>query len=118
MVELTTLLYSGISLQRSLVFQSTRLSRLIFSQYSGCKIIFFDAGVYIVSDTITIPAGTQMVGEAWTVLAGKGSNFQDQKNPRIVFKVGDQGSRGVTEITDIVFTTIGRGMSDQHTSSS
>lgn len=41
---------------------------------SGCKFSFdHDAGVYVV---VTIPAGssgTQMVGKAWTVLAGKGA---------------------------------------------
>ncbi|KAF8960770.1 pectate lyase superfamily protein-domain-containing protein [Flammula alnicola] len=44
----------------------------IFNKYSGCNIIFFDAGTYVVTNTVTIPAGTQMVGEAWTVLAGRG----------------------------------------------
>ncbi|KAF9531445.1 exo-beta-1,3-glucanase [Crepidotus variabilis] len=79
----------------------------IFDKYSGCKIIFFDAGTYVVTDTVTIPAGTQMVGEVWTTLVGKGANFQDQNNPRVVFKVGDSGSQGVTEISDFVFSTIG-----------
>ncbi|KAF8178908.1 exo-beta-1,3-glucanase [Pholiota molesta] len=79
----------------------------ILNKYAGCKIIFFDAGVYVVTSTITIPAGTQIVGEAWTVLAGKGSAFQNQNSPTAVFRVGDTGSQGVTEITDIVFTTVG-----------
>ena len=49
-------------------------------QWSGCKIIFFDAGVYLVSDTITIPAGAQVVGEAWSTILGGGTNFQDYNN--------------------------------------
>ncbi|KZT29030.1 glycoside hydrolase family 55 protein [Neolentinus lepideus HHB14362 ss-1] len=40
----------------------------IFATYAACKIIFFDAGVYVVTSTIPIPAGTQIVGEAWTVI--------------------------------------------------
>ncbi|KDR79424.1 hypothetical protein GALMADRAFT_223633 [Galerina marginata CBS 339.88] len=79
----------------------------IFNKFAGCKIIFFDAGTYVVSNTVTIPAGTQMVGEAWTVLAGKGSAFQDQNNPKPVFQAGAAGSQGILEITDILFTTIG-----------
>ncbi|KJA18280.1 glycoside hydrolase family 55 protein [Hypholoma sublateritium FD-334 SS-4] len=79
----------------------------ILNTYSGCKIIFFDAGIYVVSSTITIPAGTQMVGEAWTVLAAKGAAFQNQNSPSAVFKVGATGSQGILEITDILFTTIG-----------
>ena len=78
-------------------------------QWSGCKIIFFDAGTYLVSDTITIPAGTQVVGEAWSVIMGTGSQFTDYNNPRVVVKVGDTGSTGNVEITDMIFTTRGPG---------
>lgn len=78
-----------------------------FDQYAGCKIIFFDAGTYIVTDTITIPAGTQVVGEAWSVIMGSGNNFFDFNNPRVVVKVGETGSSGVVEITDMIFTTRG-----------
>ena len=76
-------------------------------QYAGCKIIFFDAGVYVVTDTIEIPAGTQVVGEAWSVIAGTGNSFGDYANPKVVVRVGDPGSTGVTEITDMIFTTHG-----------
>jgi len=76
-------------------------------QYASCKIIFFDAGTYIVSSTITIPAGARIVGEAWSVMAGKGKAFQDQNNPQVVVRVGEKGSQGVTEITDIIFSTVG-----------
>ncbi|KAF9531446.1 exo-beta-1,3-glucanase [Crepidotus variabilis] len=89
------------------ISDDTAVLKDIFAKYSGCKIIFFDAGTYVVTDTVTIPAGTQMVGEVWTTLAGKGVNFQDQNNPRVVFQVGDPGSQGVTEISDFVFSTIG-----------
>ncbi|PPQ70366.1 hypothetical protein CVT24_013141 [Panaeolus cyanescens] len=89
------------------VSDDTAVLKDIFAKYSGCKIIFFDAGQYVVTDTVTIPAGTQMVGEAWTVLLGKGSNFQNQNSPRPVFRIGDTGSQGIVEITDIVFSTVG-----------
>lgn len=79
----------------------------VFNQYAGCMIIFFDAGVYYVTDTITIPAGTQIVGEAWSVILGGGSNFQSQTNPRAVVQAGSAGSQGVLEISDIVFSTAG-----------
>ena len=49
-------------------------------QWSGCKIIFFDAGDYIVTNTITIPAGTQIVGEAWATILGAGNQFTDYNN--------------------------------------
>ncbi|KAG6903171.1 hypothetical protein C0995_002714 [Termitomyces sp. Mi166 len=85
----------------------TAALKAIFAQYAGCKIIFFDAGTYIVTSTLTIPAGTQIVGEAWSVIAGSGSAFQDQANPQVVVRAGDPNSQGVLEISDILFTTVG-----------
>jgi hypothetical protein len=78
-----------------------------FTQFAGCKIIFFDAGTYVVTSTIQIPAGTQIVGEAWSVIAGKGAAFQNINSPVPVVQVGAAGSSGVVEISDIIFSTIG-----------
>ncbi|KAJ7470266.1 exo-beta-1,3-glucanase [Mycena latifolia] len=85
----------------------TAALKAIFAAYAGCKIIFFDAGTYVVTSTITIPAGTQIVGEAWSVIAGKGAAFQDMNNPQVVVQVGAPGSSGLVEITDVIFSTIG-----------
>ncbi|KAG9310495.1 glycoside hydrolase family 55 protein [Chiua virens] len=79
----------------------------IFDKYAGCKIIFFDAGVYNVSDTITIPAGTQIVGEAWSVISAGGYRFQSQSNPRPAIRAGIPGSMGIMEISDLLLTTSG-----------
>ena len=59
------------------------------------------------TDTVFIPAGTRMVGEAWTVLSGKGSKFQRQRDPQVVFQVGKPGDVGIVEISDIIFSTVG-----------
>lgn len=83
-------------------------------KYAGCKIIFFDAGTYIVTSTLTIPAGTQLVGEAWSVIAGSGSAFQDQANPQVVVRAGDTNSQGILEISDIIFATVGPSMLVTH----
>ncbi|KAL5490259.1 hypothetical protein ACEPAI_5092 [Sanghuangporus weigelae] len=85
----------------------TQAIKNAFAQYSGCKIIFFDHGTYVVTSTITIPAGTQIVGEAWSVIMGAGSAFDDMNNPQPVIRVGDTNSQGVLEITDMVFATRG-----------
>ncbi|KAF7359324.1 hypothetical protein MSAN_01274800 [Mycena sanguinolenta] len=85
----------------------TEAIKSIFSQYGTSNIIFFDAGTYIVTSTITIPAGARVVGEAWSVISGKGPAFQDQNNPQVVVRVGEPGSRGIVEITDIIFSTVG-----------
>ncbi|KAJ7184278.1 exo-beta-1,3-glucanase [Mycena filopes] len=85
----------------------TAALQAIFDAYAGCKIIFFDAGTYVVTSTLKVPAGAQVVGEAWSVIAGKGSAFQDVANPKAVVQVGAAGSSGIVEITDIIFSTIG-----------
>lgn len=43
------------------------------------KIIFADAGIYVLTDTVIIPAGTRIVGEAWTQFAAHGTRFQDAR---------------------------------------
>lgn len=63
----------------------------------------------MVRKTITIPPGARIVGEAWSVIAGEGPAFQDMHNPRVVVRVGNKGSRGIIQISDILFTTIGPG---------
>ena len=85
----------------------TEAIQTILNAYAGCKIIFFDAGTYIVTSTITIPAGTQIVGEVWSTIMGSGSFFQDYNNPEVVVRVGEAGSEGVVEITDMIFTARG-----------
>lgn len=79
----------------------------VLNQYAGCKIIFFDAGTYYVTNTISIPAGTQIVGEAWSVILAGGSGFQNQNSPKVVAQAGIAGSTGVMEISDMIFSTVG-----------
>ncbi|KAJ7837014.1 exo-beta-1,3-glucanase [Mycena olivaceomarginata] len=74
----------------------TAALKAIFAAYAGCKIIFFDAGTYVVTSTLQIPAGTRI-----------GAAFQDVTNPQVVVQVGASGSSGLVEITDIIFSTIG-----------
>ncbi|KAI9065088.1 glycoside hydrolase family 55 protein [Trametes sanguinea] len=85
----------------------TAALQAVFDKFSGCKIIFVDAGTYLISNTLTIPAGTQVVGEAWSVIMGGGSAFQDQNNPTAMVRVGNPGDEGIVEISDIIFATRG-----------
>ncbi|KAG8878499.1 hypothetical protein FRB98_006108 [Tulasnella sp. 332] len=70
----------------------------------GCKILFFDSGTYMVTDTILVPTGSIVVGEVWTLIIGDGANFADQNNPRAVIQVGAPGDKGLVEISDMVFS--------------
>lgn len=50
-----------------------------------------------------------MVGEAWSVIIGGGPAFADKSNPTVMVRVGEPGSEGIMEITDILFVTRGPG---------
>jgi len=68
------------------------------------RVVYFPHGVYKVSKTVNIPAGTRMVGEAWAQIMGYGPRFRDISNPQVVVSVGAPGSSGIMEISDMVFT--------------
>ncbi|KAI6137119.1 pectate lyase superfamily protein-domain-containing protein [Pisolithus sp. B1] len=92
------------------VTDDTAALQQVFDEYAGCKLIFVDAGTYYITDTLIIPAGSQVAGEAWSVIMGGGSNFQDESNPKAVVQAGEACSSnilGINGITDIVFTTRG-----------
>lgn len=89
------------------VTDDTAALKAVFAQYAGCKVIFFDAGTYVITSTLTIPAGSQVIGEAWSTIMGAGTAFSNPASPQVVVRVGDVGSSGVTEISDILFTTRG-----------
>lgn len=71
--------------------------------------VYLPHGTYIISDTLQIPSGTRLVGEAWSVIAGSGPLFSDPLCPNVVVRVGEKGSLGTVEISDIIFTTLGPG---------
>ncbi|KAK0442864.1 exo-beta-1,3-glucanase [Armillaria borealis] len=81
----------------------TRAIQSVLNKHSDNKVIFFDAGVYVITTTLTIPAGCRLVGEALSEISGKGDYFKDVKNPKVMVRVGEPGSRGSVEITDIIF---------------
>jgi hypothetical protein len=70
-------------------------------------IVYFPAGSYIITDTITIPPGIKIVGECWAQLVATGPNFGDADNPRPFIRVGRPGDQGSVEISDMLFTTKG-----------
>ncbi|KAF9262846.1 exo-beta-1,3-glucanase [Marasmius fiardii PR-910] len=85
----------------------TAALQAIFDEFAGCKIIFFDAGTYIVKSTLTIPADSHIVGETWTTIAGRGHEFQNMDKPKPVIRVGEPDCQGIVEISDMIFTAIG-----------
>lgn len=69
---------------------------------------YLDAGFYIVTDTVFIPDGARIVGEALAaVIMGTGSNFQDMSKPRPVIQIGLPGQEGHIEWSDTIVSTRG-----------
>ncbi|KAG9044876.1 hypothetical protein FS837_007373 [Tulasnella sp. UAMH 9824] len=96
------------------VTDDTKAIKAFIKQYAACKILYFDAGTYMVTDTIEFPSGSIVVGEVWTTVIGAGAKFADESNPRPVvresyearnnFIVGKSGDTAGAEISDMVFT--------------
>ncbi|KAF7518987.1 hypothetical protein G7054_g13262 [Neopestalotiopsis clavispora] len=68
------------------------------------KIAYFPFGKYRVDDTLVIPIGSRVVGEAWSTITGHGDAFADAANPRPVVQVGSAGDVGTAQIQDMRFT--------------
>jgi hypothetical protein len=68
------------------------------------KIAFLPFGIYRTLQTITIPSGTELVGNGWSTISGYGSTFSDPSNPTPVVQIGTPGSTGTAHIQDIRFT--------------
>ncbi|KAJ7834921.1 exo-beta-1,3-glucanase [Mycena olivaceomarginata] len=89
------------------VTDDTAAINAFLQQNSGCAILLFEAGTYLVTDTIFVPAGTSIVGDMFSVIMGTGAKFADQANPRPVVRVGNAGDSGAVEMSDLVITTTG-----------
>ncbi|KAH8201325.1 hypothetical protein TruAng_004493 [Truncatella angustata] len=75
-------------------------------QYAAAqnKIAYFPFGKYRVDDTLLIPVGSRIVGEAWSTITGYGSAFKDSSNPKPVVQIGNAGDAGIAQIQDMRFT--------------
>jgi len=80
------------------------LNHILAENANNCKVTYFPFGVYRVSNTIFIPVGTRIVGEAWAVISGYGDGFKDSSAPKPVVRVGNPGDVGNIEIQDMRFS--------------
>jgi glucan 1,3-beta-glucosidase len=84
------------------------LNELLNYTATNGLIAHLDAGVYIVSDTMFIPPGARIVGEALAaIIMGTGAKFQDMSNPRPVVQIGMPGQEGRIEWSDTIVSTRG-----------
>ena len=71
------------------------------------KLVFIDAGTYLVSSTILIPAGSQIVGESYSVIMSSGDTFADVSTPIPVVQIGNPGDSGSVQWSDMIVSTQG-----------
>lgn len=86
---------------------TSTLQAAIDNAASSGLIVFVDAGTYLVTDTIKIPAGSKIVGESYSVIMSSGSTFADITNPVPVVQVGEAGDSGIVEWSDMIVSTQG-----------
>lgn len=87
---------------------TTALQNAIYYANAQGKILYLDHGDYLVSSTIYIPAGSQIVGETFSVILSYGPFFDDMNNPQPVVKIGQTGEQGSIEWSDCIVSTQGR----------
>jgi len=71
------------------------------------KVIFFPAGSYLMTNTVTVPPNSRIVGEVWTVIMASGSGFNNMNSPKPVWRVGTPGQTGIAQLSDLLFSTHG-----------
>ncbi len=98
---------SGGATGNGVTDDTTALQNVINAATSSGQIVYFDAGTYKVTSTLTIPAGAKIVGESYPVIMSSGSYFNDMNNPKPVVSVGTSGSTGQVEWSDMIVSTQG-----------
>ncbi|KAF4286853.1 hypothetical protein CNMCM8689_001585 [Aspergillus fumigatus] len=77
----------------------------ILAQNRDCKVIYFPAGTYIVTDTIFVPANIRIVGDPYaSAISASGSKFTDINAVRPMIRFGYPGDIGVLHVSDMMFT--------------
>lgn len=83
------------------------LQAAINTAVSQNKVLFIDSGTYVLTSTVSVPAGARLTGESFPILLATGSFFSDKSNPQPLIQVGKAGETGTVEWTDTMVS--GRG---------
>lgn len=83
------------------------LNAILAGAANTSSIVHFPHGVYKVTDTLRVPIGSRIIGQAWSQVMGTGDKFADEEAPRPVVRVADPGDVGIIEIQDMLFTVSG-----------
>lgn len=83
------------------------LQRAITLAAAQRKILFVDAGDYLVTKTLYVPGGSKIVGESYSVILASGAYFSNINEPQPVVRVGQPGEYGTVEWSDMIMSTQG-----------
>jgi glucan 1,3-beta-glucosidase len=86
---------------------TSALQAVINSAAASGDIVYFDAGTYLVTSTLSIPAGSIIVGESYATIMSSGSFFNNMNSPAPVVQVGTSGETGTVQWSDMIVATQG-----------
>ncbi|KLU82128.1 hypothetical protein MAPG_01205 [Magnaporthiopsis poae ATCC 64411] len=85
------------------------INKVIAHAAASRKVVYFDYGLYVVTSTIKIPAGSRITGEGLPVILSEGEFFNNMEHPKPVVRVGKPGDEGAAvEWSDMVVSTRGQ----------
>ncbi|KAM0211010.1 hypothetical protein ACHAQD_010475 [Fusarium lateritium] len=83
------------------------LKHLFSAVVNMSAVVYIPFGVYIITDTVEIPVGSRVIGQAWPQIMATGSKFSDALKPRVAVRVGLPGQVGVVEMQNMMITVKG-----------
>ena len=86
----------------------TAVLNYLFSAAANMSaVVYIPFGVYVIKDTVEIPVGSRVIGQAWPQIMATGSRFSDMQKPRVAVRVGRPGQAGAVEIQSMMLTVKG-----------
>lgn len=86
---------------------TSALNAAIQSAVSAGQVLYLDHGDYLVTGTIDVPAGAQIVGESYSVILSSGDFFNDESSPQPVVRIGQSGDSGTAQLSDLIVSSQG-----------
>lgn len=83
------------------------LNNILSQAANLSSVVYFPFGVYVIKDTLRVPVGSRIIGQAWSQIMATGAKFEDMDHPRVAVQVGQPGDTGIIEIQDMMFTVSG-----------
>ncbi|KID94680.1 LysM domain protein, partial [Metarhizium majus ARSEF 297] len=84
------------------------LNAILEGAANTSSVVYFPFGVYIITDTLHVPVGSRIIGQAWSQIMARGHKFLHERKPRAAVQFGREGDVGILEVQDMMFTVTGQ----------